>query len=92
MKRVVHGEPYIRERTIAPHWLTESAERESARRFVMRVAKPATRQTVCDDGHVFLARSRRLSGLNRWYGVPFQNATFRHGALSKRAKTLGLSV
>ena len=35
-KRVPFGEPYIRERKNASHWLTENARRESARRFFVR--------------------------------------------------------
>ena len=48
-KRVVQGEPYIRERTFAPHWFTENADRESARRFFMRGRKSANSQRVYDD-------------------------------------------
>ncbi|MEO2035918.1 MAG: hypothetical protein ABGZ35_27910, partial [Planctomycetaceae bacterium] len=56
------GEPYIRERTFATRRFTENAERESARRFSMRVAKFAGIQRVCGDEHVVRDGPRRLSG------------------------------
>ena len=40
-KRVSFGEPFIWERNLVTQWLTRNAERESARRFFMRVTKPA---------------------------------------------------
>ncbi len=59
-KRVWYGEPYIRERTIAPHWLTENAERESARRFF--VTPTTSRLSAFPSAAVRLSGSRRNTG------------------------------
>ena len=82
-KRVPFGEPFIRERTDATRWLTENAERESARRFFMRVPKIPMAATFCDNRHTFrrvarwLSRSRRDAGgrseTPRFATVPVSN-------------------
>jgi hypothetical protein len=58
--RPLLGEPYIRERTFAPHWLTENAERESARRFF--VSPFTSRLSEILFGDARLSGSKRNTG------------------------------